>query len=369
MPVNEEEKRRIIDMHFNQQKTIREVCKIMGKSSHDITPVTKEHRIRLAQNYALANGEQSDVVQREQDRTIPNVKAYKLFDEGKSPLEVAAELNLPGPQVQQFYVEYWRLKQMHQLFNVYQEIQNCIGYFLKLFRLGKKERFTPEQIMKLVQMADNIHKLQEKLQQLQSEIIDIEKKKSKSKEELKNLHNEIRTTQEKLTSVNKTFNMKYEELKEACSQARKLQNYVEQFKEGQDYQELEAMVRSEVVKTLLDNKKLLQNALVSIIVALRNYPDRHLLIDRMELTPFSTNTIVDYNSFLALRRPPCLQENEQFVSERVLEMAERILYNLQKGIVDSTTSTAAGLEKESSFHTTPALPYHQFTNSLEQAGW
>ena len=62
MVVNEEEKRRIIDLHFNQGKTIREVCRIMGKSSHDITPVTKEHRIRLAQNYALANGEQGDVV-------------------------------------------------------------------------------------------------------------------------------------------------------------------------------------------------------------------------------------------------------------------------------------------------------------------
>ena len=77
--------------------------------------------------------------------------------------------------------------------------------------------------------------------------------------------------------------MKYEELKVACSQARKLQNYVEQFKNGQDYQELEATVRSEVGKTLLDNEKLLQNALVSVVVALRNDPDRYLLIDRMEL--------------------------------------------------------------------------------------
>jgi hypothetical protein len=30
------------------------------------------------------------------------VKAYKLFDEGKSPLEVTAELNIPGPQAQRF---------------------------------------------------------------------------------------------------------------------------------------------------------------------------------------------------------------------------------------------------------------------------
>jgi transposase-like protein len=91
MPIKEEEKRRIIDLHFNQGKTIREICKIMGKSSHDITPVTKKHRMRLAQNYALANGEHSDSTHIVYDRVIPNVKAYKLFEEGKNPLEVTAE--------------------------------------------------------------------------------------------------------------------------------------------------------------------------------------------------------------------------------------------------------------------------------------
>ena len=60
MKVSEEEKRRIMDLHFNQGKTIREVSKIMGKSSHDITPVTKEHRIQLAQNYVTDNREQND---------------------------------------------------------------------------------------------------------------------------------------------------------------------------------------------------------------------------------------------------------------------------------------------------------------------
>ena len=124
---------------------------------------------------------------------------------------------------------------MHQLFNVYHEIQNSIGYFLKLFRLGKKKGVT-EQIMKLIQMADSIHKLQEKLQQLQSEVLDIVMRKSVGKEELKDLHNETEAAQEKLDFVNKAIKVKYEELTEACSQAQRLQNYVEQFK-GQSYQE------------------------------------------------------------------------------------------------------------------------------------
>jgi hypothetical protein len=90
-------------------------------------------------------------------------------------------------------------------------------------------------------------------------------------------------------------------------------------------------------------------------VALRNDPDRYLLIDRMELTPFTINTIINYNSFLALRRPLYLQGNEQFVSERVLKMAEKVLNNLQKSIVDSTMSAIT--LKEQSLH--QALPYYE----------
>src|ERR671925_430799 len=84
------------------------------------------------------------------------------------------------------------------------------------------------------------------------------------------------------------------------------------------------------------------------------------------LPPFTTNTIINYNSFLALRRPPRLQGNEQFISGRVLEMADRVLYNLQKDIVDNTISIAAGLEKESSYSATyQALPYyHQSPSHL-----
>ena len=128
-------------------------------------------------------------------------------------------MNLPEPQVQQFYNEYWNLRRMQNLATIYQETQNSMGYFLKLFRLGKEKRITPEQVMKLIQMADSIYKLQSELQQLQSEVLDISERISAGKDQLKDLYKEIDAAQEKLNLVNKTFNLKYEELKEACSQA------------------------------------------------------------------------------------------------------------------------------------------------------
>src|SRR5918994_3675834 len=255
--------------------------------------------------------------------------------------------------------------QMSKHVSVYLETQDSMGYFLKLLRLGKEKGVTPEQIMKLIQMADSIHKLQDKIQQLQSEISNISKSKTVAKDQLKGLHDEIEAAQEKLNLVNKTFEAKYEELKEACSQAQKLQNFVEQFKDSQDYQEFESIVQNKVGKTLSDNKILLQNALFSVLLALRNDPDRYFIVDRMELTPFTTNTIINYNSFLASRRPSYLQGSERFISMRVLKMAEKILYNLQKAMVDSTISSAAGLEKGDSYSAAyQALPYSESTSRL-----
>jgi hypothetical protein len=55
-------------------------------------------------------------------------------------LEVAAKLNLPGPQVQQFHIEYLNMRQMHKL-------------------------VTPEQIMKLIRMPGSVQTFQEKPEQ------------------------------------------------------------------------------------------------------------------------------------------------------------------------------------------------------------
>jgi hypothetical protein len=47
------------------------------------------------------------------------------------------------------------------------------------------------------------------------------------------------------------------------------------------------------------------------------------------------------------------------------EMAERVLNNLQKGIVDSTISVAAGLEKGGSYSAIhQALPYYESPSHL-----
>jgi hypothetical protein len=52
-------------------------------------------------------------------------------------------------------------------------------------------------------------------------------KRKPGEDQLEDLYDEIDATQEKLDVVNETFNVKYEELKKACSQAQKLQDYAD----------------------------------------------------------------------------------------------------------------------------------------------
>ena len=79
--IDEETKRKIIDLCNQHKKKIREIVEVVGKSSRDVTATLKEHKIQQAQTtkdeteYEVYKGAQNS-----HGDLLPNVKAYKLFD-------------------------------------------------------------------------------------------------------------------------------------------------------------------------------------------------------------------------------------------------------------------------------------------------
>ncbi|MGB7635350.1 MAG: hypothetical protein WBL68_16645 [Nitrososphaeraceae archaeon] len=53
----------------------------------------------------------------------------QLFSDRKTPLEVAIELNVGESEVTKFYREYWKLKKLHNLNMVYEELRGDIEPF------------------------------------------------------------------------------------------------------------------------------------------------------------------------------------------------------------------------------------------------
>jgi hypothetical protein len=82
-------------------------------------------------------------------------QAYKLFSDGKSPVDVAITLNLRQAEVTEFYREYWKLKQQYNLNQVYEEIKGDIGSFLNLYKSAKVAGMNAQHVVKLLAIANN----------------------------------------------------------------------------------------------------------------------------------------------------------------------------------------------------------------------
>lgn len=103
---------------YSESKSYREISKMARISVRDIKPILQKYG---ADN--LSRHPDIDYGVEDAAAVLPNsTKAYKLFSEGKSPLQVSIALNLRAPEVKILYKEYWELRRMHSLVRTYDEV-------------------------------------------------------------------------------------------------------------------------------------------------------------------------------------------------------------------------------------------------------
>ena len=122
-------------------------------------------------------------------------QAYKLFSEGKKPVDVAIQLSLSEKEATRFYTEYWRLKRLYSLYYIYQESKGNLSYILKLCRLAKRQGIRINDLDWFLNMVNictyNIPDLQKQYTKLQDEVQVIDHQKVMSRHELDNMNNQI----------------------------------------------------------------------------------------------------------------------------------------------------------------------------------
>ena len=159
MAIDIETKRKVIVLYFTQHKNIREVAKLVQKSSRDIVAVVKEHKQRLQKSQASINSGDNADQQKEEDSIEPpvNVKAYELFTKGLTPLQVVSELKLSEAEATKYYVEYLRLKRLPNLAYLLERLRvpEKISAFIELTNLALAEHITANEVLQLLKMANS----------------------------------------------------------------------------------------------------------------------------------------------------------------------------------------------------------------------
>src|SRR5215469_2423432 len=129
LDMNREEREEHVILLYKEGRTFKDIAKEMHMSFRDIGAIINKAKLQ-------AERERGYAVEDTQPKS-PESRAFKMFSEGKSPIEVAIALDEPGDRVRAMYREYWELTGRYKLGQIYDEARYNLSNLLKLHKIVK----------------------------------------------------------------------------------------------------------------------------------------------------------------------------------------------------------------------------------------
>ncbi|HYA81839.1 MAG TPA: hypothetical protein VEH06_00120 [Candidatus Bathyarchaeia archaeon] len=186
------EKEEVVIQLYKENKSFRQIATLMHMSFRDISAITKKVELQAAREKGYTA-----------EDTPPKSKesqAFKMFSEGKSPIEVAIALDEPGDRVRALYREYWELTGRFELTQIYDEARSDLGGLLRLHRIIKRLEMEEHDIKKVFELAkyNQLELLQWKVQYLSEEVNMLEFQKAKVTNDILKLNSAMNQLQSSL---------------------------------------------------------------------------------------------------------------------------------------------------------------------------
>ena len=253
----EERRKHVLDLHSEGMGT-REISKLLHMSFTDIAKILKD-----------ADKEKESEQQRTRQELLSS-RAYKLFSEGKSRVQVAIELNIRASEAIIFQREYWELKDLHNLNQIYQEIKGNTRHVVNLYKSVKATGMVVQHIITLLKVANNnLPSVEYRHKRLKQEVISLQEQK-------RNLYNQVTAEGNSLgyyrvacqREIANFENLQNRRMNEE-SLARHFQN------SNSEYVKIYKFVEEKVRATLSEVKPLVYLALFCIIESIKENPDKY----------------------------------------------------------------------------------------------
>jgi hypothetical protein len=193
--MNREEKEQYVIQLYQENKSIREIAKLMHMSFSGIAAITK--KVKLEADRKRGQLEQGDDDIKSKSKIT---QAIKLFSEFKSPIDVIIALDLPANQVREIYLEYLELDGMNRLAKIYEEAKYDLDDLLRLHRIVKVLGLEKHDIISAFELIkhNQLETLQAKVQNLRNDMDMLENEKTKAASTLFRLKRMIGEAEESL---------------------------------------------------------------------------------------------------------------------------------------------------------------------------
>ncbi|HZD36362.1 MAG TPA: hypothetical protein VE130_14260 [Nitrososphaeraceae archaeon] len=210
---------------------------------------------------------------------LPNsTKAYKLFSEGKSPLQVSIELNLRAPEVKTLYKEYWELRRMRSLAKLYDEIgDRGISSFLQLHRSCKAQQISNEQIIQFLTIYGNdLPMIKRQYDDVDCRLQALLSQTYRNEKEFEDINIRISMSLNLLQPIQAKCEKAERERNSLAIQKLRLLNFISEFKNNNSmFTKIERFIQEKVNVILRNNMKLLELSLMSALKAFKDDPNTY----------------------------------------------------------------------------------------------
>jgi hypothetical protein len=188
------EKEECVIRLYKENKSTREIAKVMHMSFGGIAAITK--KVKLEADRESGQLEEDDDIKSKSKTT----QAIKLFSELKTPVEVAIALDLPADQVRAIYREYWELDHMHKLVQIYDEVKYDLYSLLRLHKIVKDLGMNEHDIRNVLELAkyNQLQNVQREAERIRSEINMLETEKTEAMTHIFRLKRMIHESEETL---------------------------------------------------------------------------------------------------------------------------------------------------------------------------
>src|SRR5215216_4328482 len=280
MILTRQEKEKLILDLYNQGKTYKQIVETARVSPRAIKPVLekaeKEREKELGINAQEGNNGNTGN-QNQTQKTSNSSQAYRLFSEGKTPLDVAIELNLKEPEATKYYREHWKLRQLHNLDLIYEDIGDDIIYIVKLHRKMRAAGIGVEQAINLIKIANNdLPAVEQKYQKLKRDVNLLESRKLEEYRTLNDLKDQIDGLEKMLKWLKTSCQEEEAKINQLESEEIRLKRLVKRFKNNnEEYLKIKKIVQQQVTNILFDSKRLLHLSLFSLMESMRTDPQKY----------------------------------------------------------------------------------------------
>ena len=257
------------------------------------------------------------------ESTSIHSRAFELFSEGKTPLQVAITLNLEAEKAIQYHQQYYMLLGCTEFTKVYLQIKDNPWAYVNLVKLALNSGMGDGEVIELLKIANgHLPRVKLEYDRLKAELNSLDDEKSNSTEDYHRLSNEISGMKTTVDQLQLTTKESKDEKAKLELQKIRLQNLVKDFQDSNiEYNKVKQAIEGEVEYVLADRRRLLRMAIRSVIELLRLDPEK------FHSYYYNQSTIQPEND-----EEPALVEAERLYEKMLENITNKVVTSLSDNI-------------------------------------